>query len=372
MTITNSVKQNQLVGWLCRPTLPSGIRRVAPVAAALASDIGNIRTENQDRAIVARGKDRNGQGYIIVVVADGIGGMKDGALCASIATGVFLSTLHNKAQLNLSTEDWLRASINAADKAVFDTYKGSGGSTLVALLFRPGKSIHWLSVGDSRIYSLVGKNLTQISTDDTIAGQLNSNEENLEHQRLLQFIGMGFELEPHIAELKDSNIQKLLLTTDGVHYLARTSSFFSQILTNAPDIGACVKRLIDVAKWCGGPDNATIAIIDFASFTEQSFELNSYSTCLELWDSFGEVQFFNQEFYQDHSYKDKIINIPSEIEVKEVKLAETVLRSAEEIKYPVVKEKKVSKNKSSPNKKPKKSSEPEVPQFNIEFSSKSK
>jgi serine/threonine protein phosphatase PrpC len=295
MNFESTQIQNQLTAWLLRRTATTGVRRVVSLSAAIASEIGNIRNENQDRAVITRGRDRQGRDYIVVAVADGIGGMRDGATCAAIAISTFLATIYQYAQMGTdSSEDWIRKAVNAANKAVFAKFRGDGGSTLVALLVRPGDSTCWLSVGDSRVYRSIGKNLIQISVDDTIAGQLGKGHEATPEQfKLLQFIGMGDELEPHIAKFDSEPTDAVVLTTDGVHFLAASTGILGQIISNAPDPGMCVKRLVDLAKWCGGPDNATVAMITFSANQEQE-ERPSYP-CLEVWDAFGELQIITNE-----------------------------------------------------------------------------
>ena len=282
--------QTQLTNWLLRRTTTGGVRRVAPLAAAIASETGNVRADNQDRAVIARGRDRNGRDYAVVAVADGIGGMRDGAACASLAIGALIAALDQQARRqDVDGDQWIRKAVFAADAAVYAQSRGNGGSTLVALVIRPGFSAHWISVGDSRVYGANGKSLVQMSVDDTIAGQLGKNLEGVaEQSKLLQFIGMGSELEPHIVELGHGAADAVLLTTDGVHYLSSTPNWLGQIVSNAPDPGTCVKRLVELAKWCGGPDNATVAMISLSANWEPD-NRPSY-LCLEVWDAFGELQ----------------------------------------------------------------------------------
>ena len=300
--------QNQLTAWVLRKTATAGVRRVVSLSAAIASEIGNVRNENQDRAVISRGWDKQGRDYTVVAVADGIGGMRDGATCAAMAISTFLATVYQQAQgVSDSTEDWIRKAVTAANKAVFAKFHGDGGSTLVALLIRPGHSVCWLSVGDSRVYRSTGKNLTQISVDDTIAGQLGKNHEKTpEQSQLLQFIGVGDELEPHIAKLEPLQTKldyepadAVVLTTDGVHFLDLSTGLLGQIVSNAPDPGMCVKRLVDLAKWCGGPDNATVAMIAISA-NQASDERPPY-LCLEVWDAFGELQIIANETAREAS-----------------------------------------------------------------------
>ncbi|MHB1180370.1 MAG: PP2C family protein-serine/threonine phosphatase [Sulfuricella sp.] len=296
MNLGSSPIQNQLTAWLLRRTATTGVRRVASLAAAIASETGSVRDENQDRAVIMRGWDRQGRDYALVAVADGIGGMRDGATCAAITISTFLATVYQHAQMGTdSSEDWIQRAVNAANHAVFARFRGDGGSTLVALLVRPGHAACWLSVGDSRVYRSTGKNLTQISVDDTIAGQLgNISEAPFEQSKLLQFIGMGAELEPHIAVIDGEPIDAVVLTTDGVHYLAPAPGWLGQIVGNASDPGVCVKRLVDLAKWCGGPDNATVAMIALSADRDPEGDRPAYP-CLEVWDAFGELQIIANE-----------------------------------------------------------------------------
>lgn len=84
--------QNQLTTWLLRRTPTNGVRRVAPLSAAIASDLGNVRENNQDRVTIVRGRDQQGREYALVAVADGIGGMQDGETCAAMAISAFITT----------------------------------------------------------------------------------------------------------------------------------------------------------------------------------------------------------------------------------------------------------------------------------------
>lgn len=370
--------QTQLTNWLLRRTPTGGVRRVAPLAAAIASEVGNIRSDNQDRAIVARGRDRHGRDYAVVAVADGIGGMRDGAACASLALAALVAALDQQAQrADIEGDQWIRNAVFSADEAVFAQARGDGGSTLVALVIRPDFSVHWLSVGDSRVYSSNGKSFAQTSVDDTIAGQLGKNLGGASEQsKLLQFIGMGSELEPHIGEFGHEPLDAVLLTTDGVHYLSSAPNWLGQIVSNAPDPGACVKRLVELAKWCGGPDNATVAMISLSANWEAD-DRPPYP-CLEVWDAFGELQVIQgyPSAIGESSYKRNNI---SAVVLPQVEAIESQKESKEGQKFRGVgpgsqPSKAPRKSKSSSGKKGKTSlenHEEEAPQLSMKFPTKS-
>ena len=271
-----------------RRTATSGVRRVAPVAAALATEVGEVRTENQDRVAIARGRDKLGQPYAIAALADGIGGMREGAECAALALSCLLSTIATESQSTIDPRNWLLKGIKAANDEVHARQRGEGGSTLAVVLATANGSIHWSSVGDSRVYHSNGRKLTQLSIDDTIAGQLGRGHEfGFEQSKLLQFIGIGNPLEASVSEIDKSMGGSVFITTDGVHYLDSTP-WFGQLIKHASDPGLCVRRLVELSKWCGGLDNASVAMISLGGKLDEGMPL--INGCFEVWDSFGELQ----------------------------------------------------------------------------------
>ncbi|WP_299850391.1 protein phosphatase 2C domain-containing protein [uncultured Roseovarius sp.] len=284
----NSFIQRKLYNWLQRETGSSGVRKVASLKGAIASEIGNVRSDNQDKAIVFKGVDAQARDYAVAVVADGIGGMKDGAACAALAIASFTSAICELSQLkSISPSARMTRAATSANEAVYRDYVGRGGSTLVAVLFSSGMPPFWVSAGDSRIYLHAKNSLKLLTTDDTIAGQLNkSGAVPAEHSKILQFVGMGKDFEPHLGEVREVLEGKLILTTDGVHYLEYGSNWFKKIIENAPDAGATAKRLVDVAKWCGGPDNATLACLGFPFYPSDRRVIGDG---IQIWDAFGEL-----------------------------------------------------------------------------------
>ena len=275
-----------LAGWFLRRTPSTGVRRVASLAAAVASDVGSVREENQDRVAIARGLDRSGRPYVALALADGIGGMRQGAECAAMTLGSFFAGIEQEAQSGTEVSTWLLQAAMRANSRVHAELGGKGGATLVATLVLPGKNVHWLSVGDSRVHLSRGLSLHQVSTDDTIAGQLGKPPEaGLDRSNLLQFIGTGPQLEPHVEALPHTDARSILLTSDGVHFI--DPAWLGQIVGHAPDAGMCVRRLVELSKWCGGPDNASVGMIELDASLEWP---NGGSWLgLEVWDSFGEL-----------------------------------------------------------------------------------
>lgn len=279
--------QNQLTSWFMRRTASSGVRRVSALAAAVATEVGSVRVDNQDRVAVAQGWDKDGRPFAVAAVADGIGGMQDGALCAAIALASLFAEIAGQAKAGSPFHEWLPRAVAVANVAVHAKFRGDGGSTLVAALIGADGKVAWANVGDSRVYHQLGGKLVCLSTDDTIAGQLGKGREaGPDQSKLLQFIGIGNPIEPGLGTI-DSPAGQLLLASDGVHFLD-TTHWFEAIIAHAPDPGMCVRRLADLSKACGGFDNASACVMGLAlDVQEREPEI---SLALEIWDPFGDLQ----------------------------------------------------------------------------------
>lgn len=278
---------DRLTAWFMRKTASNGVRRVAALSAAVATDVGSVRDENQDRVAIARGQNFAGRSFILVALSDGIGGMKEGTECAATALGGFFGAFFQEVQSEGEPEIWLSRAAYRSNLAVHAKLDGAGGATLAAVLISASGSVHWVSVGDSRVQHWDGTKLTQISVDDTIAGQLGKQiDSGLGQSNLLQFIGMGKQLDPHVSRLDTELKGSILLTSDGVHFL--DSVWLGEIVRHSPDPGVCVRRLTELAKWCGGPDNASVAIISLDVKVDNP--ALHQETEYDIWDPFGEMR----------------------------------------------------------------------------------
>lgn len=275
--------------WLSRRVGNGAVKELFDSSIAIGSDIGIVRRENQDRAVFVQVQSSVSKSFVIGVLCDGMGGMQAGAECASLSIASFIRSCINNRHLPVQAR--LIKAVEDANTAVYLKFKGEGGTTLSAFIFDNEGEFEAINVGDSRIYANTNQNIKQYSRDDTLAGQYENAAESHLSNRLLQYVGMGDEIEPHIVSLPSiNNIKSLILTSDGAHYIEANT--FKQILSqDLPALEFC-KRIIHVSKWCGGHDNSTILIVnDLAEvFSKPSKSLIPTGT-IKLWDSFGEIQF---------------------------------------------------------------------------------
>ncbi|OEE41241.1 PP2C family protein-serine/threonine phosphatase [Vibrio anguillarum] len=278
----------QLRSWLTRSLPSHSCRTVDDLRVSLASDVGLKRTENQDKVILLRAQVTPVKSFIVGVLCDGMGGMVDGEACAALAISSFISScIRNR---SLSVDQRLLYAVRHANSEVFNEYRGDGGATLSAFIVDSSGNASSVNVGDSRLYVVRGSNVTQLSTDDTLAGQLNRKiEDSPMNGKLLQFIGIGEELEPHQLEVPDlASISKIVMTSDGVHYINEDT--FSTMLVQKIESSDLSNRLIQVAKWCGGHDNATNLVIS-EPLNILSKSISTLTGTVQLWDHHGDVCF---------------------------------------------------------------------------------
>lgn len=271
---------NRLIRWFSRPAAISGVNSLLGIPISLGSHVGLIREENQDRVAAMRvhTTSASSQSFTVIALADGMGGMKDGAQCASRTLAAFFNALIRFRQE--TSMDRLKFAADAANLAVNEFSNGGGGATLSALLIGADQCLT-LNVGDSRIYATVQDNekekVVRLTVDDSLEEAVGGHGKDL-----LQFIGMGEGLISHISEVP-RDADRILITSDGVHFIRHET--LCDVLIQAQGERQVAEQLITLAKWRGAPDNASLAITSLAKLS--SSNLVAEETGVELWDPFG-------------------------------------------------------------------------------------
>lgn len=210
----------------------------------------------------------------VFAVADGMGGHSAG----EVASGTIANTITQRA-LSLSPlqpvspDDhlkWLKETVEAANRAVFDLRKAAGtdmGSTLVVALL-DGLQAALAHVGDSRIYRVSPQGIEQLTTDHSLVerlvstGQLSRDEARYHPQRNVVYRTIGdrpnVEVDTSLHTLAPGDC--LLLCSDGLNGMLEDRIIQKLILDAANPQEAC-ERLISAANAAGGEDNITALLI---------------------------------------------------------------------------------------------------------------
>ena len=238
---------------------PSGKGRTSPLPVAWASTRGTSRQDNQDRLIVGLAP----SGLAFAVLADGMGGMKEGARAAALAVAATATYCVGNATSTL--DRLLDDALRFANDEVFRVLRGDGGAAVVLATWNDG-ACFVAHAGDARAYSVAGPEgppIKQLTIDDTLDAELarlgrrRESEPEL-HRGLVQFIGVGPDLEPHIVAVPDGS-RGLLLSTDGVHSIPAV--VLEWIVRGAAQLQLLPERLVAASEWHGGRDNATAIVV---------------------------------------------------------------------------------------------------------------
>jgi protein phosphatase len=230
---------------------------------AALSDVGRRRTENQDSVLACERP-----GAYLFVVADGVGGLAEGAAASQTAVRRLTEAFDALPIGGGSAE-----LIDAVRLANTDLYSGDGnsmgatGTTVVMLLLEPGQ-FELAHVGDSRAY-LCRDGAIQLLTEDhtlvreqVVAGLMTPEQaaESAQRHVITRSLGIQPTVEVEVrppAPLRDGDV--FLLCSDGLHDVVTTEELESALRQRRPvaEIGGA---LIALANDRGGPDNISVVI----------------------------------------------------------------------------------------------------------------
>ena len=237
---------------------------LTPVEVASLSDIGRVRTNNQD----ACGEFANDAGWRALVVADGMGGHRGGEVASRIAVdtiGQMLGTSHDAPERSLRNA-FLAANERVLEVADSDPRCAGMGTTAVALLFAAEGQAWVAHVGDSRAYVYRGGELIALTADHSYVAELQrrgfiSPAEAAVHPRrneVLRSIGGEPYLDVEIRGVDTFPGDCFLLCTDGLWGCVPESEMVGALANQRPE--AAVRMLVDLANQHGGPDNVTVLL----------------------------------------------------------------------------------------------------------------
>ncbi len=291
------ILHEQIHGWLHRKNIASSVRRVSTLPVAIATDIGLVRKENQDRVAVLKFRPYNKtKDMVVVALADGMGGMEGGGNAASLTLSTFFTEIVRGSHLNV--RECLEKAILKANEAVLKLYKGNGGATLTSVVLDGSEFITTANVGDSRIYGLTNEGIVQLSEDDTLVALAKKyNNINLEASEidsrfggeLVQFIGIDSVLQIHFYDITAPQGGAVLLSSDGAHTIG--DSNLNKLFVHSSNTGIYARRIIDLASWFGGFDNASVAVVEVEGILKDLDTSSGY--VINIWDPFGELKLVN-------------------------------------------------------------------------------
>ncbi len=238
----------------------------APVRHVARSDIGMRREENQDSyGVFVHGEVQ------AFVVADGMGGVRGGALASSLALETFERSF---ASIESPSPDSIIQSVQDANIQIHERGNREAGltgmgTTFVGLIFIGG-DLYCVNVGDSRAYRVREGVIEQLTEDHTLvmellrSGTISADQVHnhpVSHM-LTRSLGPSDYVDVDCWLCEDGPLprDRYLLCSDGLYNLVNTEEIGAIVGSCLPE--RAVEELINLANQRGGTDNITIILIE--------------------------------------------------------------------------------------------------------------
>ncbi|MGN0442680.1 MAG: Stp1/IreP family PP2C-type Ser/Thr phosphatase [Acutalibacteraceae bacterium] len=236
----------------------------------LKSDIGLVRSTNQD---ACTGGVFSGDAAW-AVVCDGMGGANGGNVASSVAVKEISRRLKRGYRDSLTDDeivDLLTDIVQKANSKLYKIQKNDpelrGMGTTVELVLVKGNKLHVVHAGDSRVYSIRGRRIKQLTIDHSVVqemvekGEITSEQAMAHPNKNIITRALGIVPEIHLdyieGDFKENDY--VVICTDGLSNYIKPAEFVRMARTNYGE--QYTQALVDSAKELGGSDNITVAVI---------------------------------------------------------------------------------------------------------------
>lgn len=231
---------------------------------------GAVREQNQD----ACRYHMMGNGDVLALVCDGMGGARSGDIASTMAVEAFFEEYFSGTPAwGETAQGHLERAATFANSRVFhraqtDINCTGMGTTLVAALASPEQALV-LNEGDSRAYHLTAPDqIRQITRDHSLVEDLVAQggitPEEAQNYPLRNVItrALGAELDLRtdffVQPVQPGDV--ILLCSDGLSNVVSNAEISQQVFYGG-EIEHCCGRLLEMALQRGAPDNVTVALI---------------------------------------------------------------------------------------------------------------
>jgi serine/threonine protein phosphatase PrpC len=238
------------------------MERMTRISVRAFSDVGLRRKRNEDSVMVGGWVAQSHDGNLVTMdfepafpfvcaVADGMGGHAGG----NVASRLALTVIAEKSAQWRTVEDVTSTVtyVNEQVRGVGVEPEFQGLGTTVAGVCLAHDEIIVFNVGDSRVYSITGGQLQQLSHDDAVLG-VDGRPTNV----ITQSLGQKNPVQTHITTLPVLP-GVYLMCSDGVHGMLTDAEIITAIST--PDLTIIAETLIRGARANGAEDNFSLVIV---------------------------------------------------------------------------------------------------------------
>jgi protein phosphatase len=228
-----------------------------------ATDTGLVRSVNQDIAVESSN---------LFAVADGMGGHAGGEVAARLAVDTLTTAFGRQPSGSGLSEAVIEANGVVWEHSIEHPELRGMGTTLaaIALVNEDDQDLlAMVNVGDSRVYRFHDGELSQITTDHSLAeemvqsGELTSAEAAVHPHRhiLTRVLGVSADVNVDLWRIQPARGDRFLLCSDGLTNELQESEI-AEVLGSISDPREAADVLVRAARSHGGSDNITVVVVD--------------------------------------------------------------------------------------------------------------
>ncbi|MEN3334157.1 MAG: family protein phosphatase [Blastocatellia bacterium] len=254
------------------------------VSVYAGTDIGMHRSGNEDAFLVADlttgtvglGPEMSthplGERGSLLIVSDGMGGAAAGEVASELAVTMIRETLMESPP-DLDAAMRLRLATETANERIWNEAQANPelngmGATVTAVIAQSGL-VYIAQVGDSRAYLIRGRQIKQLTKDQSFAQMLidagaiqPEQAASIPQNVIMQALGTRPDVKVAMTTIWLCRNDCLLLCSDGLSNKLGPAEM-KQIAEQTPDLKTACRAMINVANERGGEDNITVVLARF-------------------------------------------------------------------------------------------------------------
>jgi protein phosphatase len=254
------------------------------VSVYAGTDIGMHRSGNEDAFLVADlttgtvglGPEMSthpmGERGSLMIVSDGMGGAAAGEVASELAVTTIRETLMESPS-DLDTVERLRLATETANERIWNEAQANPelngmGATVTAVIAQSGL-VYIAQVGDSRAYLIRGRQIKQLTKDQSFAQMLidagaiqPEQAASIPQNVIMQALGTQPNVKVAMTSIWLCRNDCLLLCSDGLSNKLGPAEM-KQVVEQTPDLKTACRAMISVANERGGEDNITVVLARF-------------------------------------------------------------------------------------------------------------
>lgn len=219
---------------------------------------------------------------LVAVICDGMGGLKGGSTASQTAIQVFAED-YEKRDTSVPIPKFLKKEAIRMDTRVHELQDEEGnpmkaGTTVAAVVVK-NDQMHWLTVGDSRVYIIRDGEIQVMNQDHNYGLRLNRaladgkidqatyDKEAVKAEALISYLGMGnvsmMDVNQTPYQLQKGDV--VVVCSDGLYRSLSEEQIMEVISNNGPDSQQIADQLTETAviNSLECQDNTSVAVVQY-------------------------------------------------------------------------------------------------------------